>query len=240
MFIAYNQIKKDIEGKHLPHVDPDNLRYYINGFKGEQIYSDKIYNIDLKAAYATILLNKGILSKKTYGYLMKLDKIERLVSIGMLASRKETFYFDTNGVIFSEDCQISPYANFFFSAVKETHAIMNECRTILGNDFLFSWVDGVYFMNRRHKTTVMNFLRARGLRATFSVLSEFEIEMNHEFHRLTYMKEGEKKFFIIPTSTGFLTRNKIINYLKQETNEKGINQNHNGTSPRVHSGLRQR
>lgn len=214
MFIAYQMIKKDIEGKNLPHVDPDRLKYYINGFNGEQIYSDKIYNIDLKAAYATILFNKGILSKKTFNYLMTLPKMERLVSVGMLASRKEIFHFGNSGQIISSDEQVSPFANFFFAAVKETHDIMNEVKTIMGNDFLFSWVDGVYFMNRRHKTSVMNFLKARKLKAVFQVLHEFEIEMCREFHRLTYIKEGQQKFFIIPTSSGYLNRNKIVNYLK--------------------------
>jgi hypothetical protein len=214
MFAAYQKIKKDIEGKNLPHVDPEKLRYYINGFNGTQIYSDKIYNIDLKAAYATILFNKGILSKKTYSYLIRLPKIERLVSVGMLASRKNTFHFNNKGVIISETETVSPFANFFFSAVKETFDIMQEMKIVLGNDFLFSWVDGVYFSNRRHKTTIMNMLKARKLKAAFSVLHEFEIEMNHEFHRLTYLKDGQKKYFIIPISTGYLNRNKIINYLK--------------------------
>jgi hypothetical protein len=216
MFAAYQYLKKDIEGKNLPHVDPDKLRYYINGFNGNQIYSDKIYNIDLKAAYATILFNKGILSKKTYRYLMRLPKIERLVSVGMLASRKNTFHFNNNGRIIAETEVISPYSNFFFAAVKETYDIMNEAKVILGNDFLFSWVDGIYFMNRRHKTSLMNFLKARNLKASFSVLKEFEIEMNHEFHRLSYMKDGQKKYFIIPISTGYLNRNKIISYLKSD------------------------
>lgn len=214
MFAAYQKVKKDIEGKTLPHVDPDKLRYYVNGFNGDQIYSDKIYNIDLRAAYATILFNKGILSKKTYKYLMRLPKLERLVSIGMLASRKNTFHFNAKGVIIAETEVISPYSNFFFAAVKETFDIMQQMKTILGNDFLFSWVDGVYFMNRRHKTTVMNMLKSMKLNASFQVLHEFEIEMNHEFHRLTYKKEGKPKYFIIPISTGYLNRNKIINYLK--------------------------
>jgi hypothetical protein len=214
MFAAYSKIKKDIEGKNLPHVDVDKLKYYMSGFNGEQIYSDKIYNIDLKAAYATILFNKGILSLNTYKYLSRLPKMERLVSVGMLASRKETFHFDNTGKIISQTEQISPYANFFFSAVKETFDIMTACKIILGNDFLFSWVDGIYFMNRRHKTTIMNFLKRHKLKATFSVLTEFEIEMNHEFHRLSYIKDNEKKYFIIPISTGFLNRNKIIQFLK--------------------------
>lgn len=214
MFAAYSKIKKDIEGKNLPHVDPDKLHYYMSGFKGGEIYSDKIYNIDLKSAYASILLNKGVLSKKTFNYLQRLPKMERLVSVGMLASRKNSFHFNSKGQIISETETVSPYANFFFSAVKETYTIMNECRAILGNDFLFSWVDGIYFMNRRHKTSIMNWLKARNLRATFSVLHEFEIEMSHECHRLTYKKDGQLKHFIIPASTGFLNRNKIIHYLK--------------------------
>lgn len=214
MFAAYSKIKRDIEGKNLPHVDPDKLKYYMSGFRGDQIYSDKIYNIDLKSAYATILFNKGILTKRTYNYLAKLPKMERLVSVGMLASRKNTFHFNNKGQIISETEIISPYANFFFSAVKETYDVMQKCKLILGNSFLFSWVDGIYFSDRHHKTTIMNMLKAMNLKASFSVLHEFEIEMNHEYHRLSYMKEGHKKYFVIPTSTGYLNRNKIISYLK--------------------------
>ena len=214
MFIAYQKILKDLEGKSPPSIDPDELKYFINGFNGSNIYADKIYNIDLKAAYATILFNKGILSKTTLNYLLTLPKMERLVSVGMLASHKETFYFDNNSKIIDTIEQTNPLSGFFFMAIKETHKIMNDIRVILGNDFLFSWVDGVYFANRRHKTSVMNYLKARGMKATFSVLKDFEIEIRKDFHRLKYTKDGGQKLFSIPMQNGYLTRNQIKHFLK--------------------------
>src|SRR5690349_12206428 len=84
MFAAYAMLKKDVTKKPVPVVDQNALSYYSIGFNQSSKHQT-VYNIDIKSAYATCLFVNGYISKKTFAYLNKLPKLDRLAAVGMLA-----------------------------------------------------------------------------------------------------------------------------------------------------------
>lgn len=86
----------------------------------------------------------GIISEGTFKYLSDLPKKDRLSSVGMLASKKTEYVFKNGEPVSCED-KTSEYAGFFFYAAKRTFEIMQELKVILDNNYLFTWVDCIYF-----------------------------------------------------------------------------------------------
>jgi hypothetical protein len=141
-FACFAKLKSDIEKKPKPDIDMNEISYFIHDFKHNEYVGDVI-NIDLKSAYATVLYRDGYISQGTFKYICKGTKQERLTSVGMLASKKQHFTFDGGNITGVKEI-LSPYADYFFYCVKRTAEIMADLKAIAGNNYLFTWVDGIY------------------------------------------------------------------------------------------------
>ena len=104
---------------------------------------DTCYNIDLSSAYAYCLYNCELITKKTFNYLLKLPKMERLTAVGMLAT-SHVKYFYSGGKCVDFKPYREPTAQIFFFLIDEINYLMQDIKWILGNDFIFYWVDGVF------------------------------------------------------------------------------------------------
>lgn len=222
MFAAYNKIKSDI--KLLPvKVDYEYVKYHNTGFIYDKIYCDKVYMVDVSSCYATILKNKGLISVETYNYLCSIPKKERLAAVGMMAGRKNVFSINEKGEIANHVVKKSEYADYFFYCVQETYRIMDECKRLLGNDYLFSWVDAIYFNGYKNVNIVMDYLRDKHkLDTTWNVLKEFEVELRKNYYRIRYSKNDEPKTFMdIPTQEQQESKDLLTYFLnnKIEQNE---------------------
>ena len=236
-FAAYSKLKKDVKDKSVPVVDRADLRYFEHDYRGE-VSAPYIINIDLKSAYASVLFIEGIISKDTYRYLQSIPKMDRLASVGMLASRKHIFDFGKDGSIDQYNFTVSPLENFFYYAVKRTGEIMTEIRHILGNDYVFTWVDGIYFLpttdNKLHD--VANYLLSIGLNWEPCILHSFRISMCNKKISLQFWKSDKtkngfdcykKKIFNIPSKENIFASD-IINYLTNiNLNNEKINRSKN-------------
>jgi hypothetical protein len=213
MFAAYNKIKSDL--KELPHpVDIRFIKYYQTNFTHERLYADEIYMIDIKSCYASILRNYDLISAFTYDYISTLSKENRLAAMGMLASKKNIFEFDNTGEVFEHKVITSEYSDYFFFCVQETFKIMDYCKTILGKDFLFIWVDAIYFSGNEEKAkyVIEYFEKEHNLKSTFVTLQQFEVELRKDYYRLRFIKDGEATFMDIPTPEQS-EKTEMINYL---------------------------
>lgn len=144
VFAAYAKIKSNVKDKEIPNVTRDELVYYQHDFRRSS-FTKKVTNIDLSCAYATVLLNHNVITSETFNYLLRLPKQSRLVSVGMLASRKKSFFYKQGGIVdYSE--KVSELSPFFYFAVKRTFEVMTNLRRICGKNYLFTWVDGIYFL----------------------------------------------------------------------------------------------
>jgi hypothetical protein len=218
VFAAASMIKKDLLSvKNPPTTDPQNVEYYQTNF-GYAFYSDRVYNIDLKSAYATILYNDGFITGKTYEYLSSLPKMDRLAAVGMCASRKNIFSHSASGAVVAEIEQVNPLSPFFFHCVKKTYDIILDCRARIFNDcFLFSWVDGIYYLNHNesYRTATMAYLETEySMESTFKLLESFELKIRNGFYKITYTEteSREEKSFNIPFPESQVKR-ALINYL---------------------------
>jgi hypothetical protein len=197
-FAAYAKIKRDCKTKAPPHIIKEGLVYFEHDFR-ESCQIDKVFNIDLKSAYATILFNAEFISEDSFKYLSRLPKHDRLAAVGMLASKRRTFGFSKRGDIEILEDSISPLENFFYFAVKETYAIMSVLKMILGDKYLFTWVDGIYFLPDMEKLIACeDYLRSIKMRHSEEILIDWHIRVVKGAVKLWFIKEGKVKQFCLP------------------------------------------
>lgn len=192
VFAAFAKIKSNVKNKPIPAITRDSLIYYQHNFKSS-FYTDRVYNIDLNCAYATALFNKKLIAGDTLKYLLRLPKQARLVSVGMLASRKKTFSYG-EGMLEGYSEYVSEYAPFFYLAVQETYNVMSELKKIIGQDYLFTWVDGVYFKpNDVAMKECEQYLQSVNFGYKSEVLNKFMVKFLETKIMLTFNKWSGKK-----------------------------------------------
>ena len=217
-FIAADKIKKDLTGKEIPEIDMDRVFYYDTSFKGDVFYADEVQNIDIKCAYCSLMKNKGLISEDTFNYVISLNKPERLAALGMIASRKKIYIHEASGKVIQAEPKISPLAPFFFWCVQETEKIIQSCKNqILMDSFLFSWVDGIYYLNANdnyRKITQMHLKRDFNLGSSFQRLTNFEVIKEDEYYDVSFLNEKQTpKTFSIPLPESFLLRQIVAHLL---------------------------
>ena len=217
VFAGFNQLKNDVQKIKIKKIKVENLQYYAHGFHTDQFYSDVIYNVDINSAYVTILYNDGFISRKTFNYIRKLPKMERLATVGMLASKKNVFEIDEKGEIISEKVIVSETSDYFFYCVKRTSELMAFLQKHLGPAFLFSWVDGIYFLqedqsSKKPGRIIQEYLQEIGYNSKFEKLTEFEVTGYPDYYNVKYIKQGKRKFMNVPKYDNTIVR-KITNHL---------------------------
>lgn len=190
-FAAFSKIKSNVKNIEPPLINRDEIIYFVHDFKKDAFYSS-VCNIDLKSCYATVLFNDGMITEDTFKYLARCNKQERLASVGMLASKKKKFKFNS-GEIYDFDETVSPTSPFFFYAVKRTYEIMSELRAIIGNSYLFTWVDGIYFSDPSKCKECEDYLTSIGFKFTTEQLRDFDLKVLEHKIVLVFDKFDEKK-----------------------------------------------
>lgn len=215
VFKANKVIAKEAVPKYIEADFESKLEYYgINPSKFLEIKKDKptIYNVDLSAAYPTALKNLGLITDRTFRYLMKLNKLDRLASIGMFASKK-TIYTIKEGEFVNVDTEESQWKNIFYLPAYITDEVMKHCRDTIGEqDFVFYWFDGIYFTGKKHfKTLEKNLKEQFNMPFKFQQLDKFKAEDTGAFIKLEFYepKKGFKRF-CIPKKQTMLNANEMI------------------------------
>lgn len=221
-FAAFAKIKSDIKKQGLvpPQIIKSDLDYY--NFNATEIIRKSpstIYNVDLKSAYANVLKNMGVISEPTFLYLSKLNKKDRLAAVGMLASCKYVFLYNKN----SEPYQFKKIENdltgFFYLCVLEVQKIMSELKQRIGSNYLFYWVDGIYFYGDLPKKRVTDYLDEIKYPYSFDVLNNFSVVDTEKESRIYFEKTGEKKYFSIPKPDDKLKKDVINAMIPKKINK---------------------
>lgn len=223
-FAAYSKIKSNINGSDIPVIDKASLKYFAHNFKSDAFY-ESVINIDLKSAYATVLKNRGIISNETFAYLSKIPKLDRLASVGMLAGKKYVFSYNEKNELIHYEKVVSKYEGFFYYCVMETEKIMNEIQMICQEDYLFTWVDGVYIKSdTSYLIEVESYLNSISFPYTIEPLKNFKVKVNNGKIALNFDKwhnkeqRFKKKYFNIPATPSMLAEDLI--YLLTNKNVK--------------------
>lgn len=201
-FSASAMVKKDVKNKPLPDCPKEFSQF--NDFNiRDEFFMDEIWAIDISSAYATMLFNNEYISEKTMQYIQKLPKMERLASIGMLASNKKEFTFKADGEIDEINEIISPTENYFYFAVQETARVMSQARDIAFeddmNDYLFTWVDCIYFKSEQRIKAITDYFDSMNIKYKISKYSQFLVQRKKKHFAVTFFDEKEKKkIFSVP------------------------------------------
>lgn len=198
VFVAANMVKRDTTqsefGQHILS-QVHHKRNYANTQRAESFTAERVYNIDIKGAYGNCLYNSGLITEGTYNYLMSLKKDERLPSVGMLA-RSHVKYHYQEGTCVDVETYRAPTAELFFYLIAEIDRIMREIQWILGNDFLFYWVDGVFFKDgtpAKKVSEVERYLTDLGYHYSYELCNDFFFENVEGQCRILMQKNAELK-----------------------------------------------
>lgn len=219
-FVACRMVEKDCKLKPLPDVEKKVIQYNDFNIKDE-IFLESIYGVDINSAYPSILYRDGYISKKTYGYLAKLPKLDRLGAIGFLAGRKNVFKYNAKGNITQyKEIIKADTENYFYYAVKQTAEAMQSCRDVIKGTYFFTWVDCIYVDNLEDAKRIVRTLQFNGLKSKVTKYDQFIVKKktNGKLVCTFFDEDQEEKTFFVPSPkqkikdsvTNYLLKNKTI------------------------------
>jgi len=210
VFVAANMIKKDVKNskiaKEIMNTKHQKVNYGAND-KHFIINEHKVLNIDLSGAYVHALKHTGIITDRTYRYLMDLGKIERLPAIGMLATSHVVMKYE-NGKCVGFKSHRSETSEIFFHLIDEVNYLMRDIEYMLGDDYIFHWVDGVFFKYETDNAkieNVENFLKELDYPFHYEKVDQFKCHKDDDVVRIEMIKNNKHKRYEF--STGMAGRN---------------------------------
>jgi hypothetical protein len=204
VFLYSNMLKNELDNSKvkIEIVERYLLQYFSfskSFLETSNLIIPKIINIDLKSAYINVLKNEGLISENLFNEINKLKKMDRLVALGMLAHEPDVFTYKNGSLIDYEKIK-NHYANYFYFAVKRVHEIICNCKFLIGDEFIFSWVDGFYFLeNPKKESRIIEYLNNIGYTYTREILTDFTSNFKNGVAEITFKKGKDKKIFNIPT-----------------------------------------
>lgn len=159
--------------------------------------SKKILNIDISGAYASCLKVNELITDKTFSYLQKLKKDERLPAVGMLARTFTVFTYEC-GELTDVEVQRSATAQVFFYLIAEINNVMQAVEYELGKYFYFYWVDGIFFSydTPGHIVKAVEAILAdRGYKFKYESVENFSLKRNRDIYTINMIKNGENKTY---------------------------------------------
>jgi hypothetical protein len=205
VFSAAHKIKHDLTiwtANEMPELKKQDCKYFDMSARVKKITSTQCTNIDLTAAYITILFNDFFISEETFNFVMRLPKLDRLAAVGMLASHKQIFTYQNGIPIIFEEIT-NPLENYFYYCVNRTAEIMDKVKLKLENDFIFTWVDSIYFIDNDNKVNewlVSEMIKDEGLKFKVKTCDFLQIKEHENFVNITfYDPDRDLKTFNIPT-----------------------------------------
>lgn len=159
-----NRVKKDIQNYTLKtevlptkYIDLDEKKNFDS--------IDQIYELDLNASYWNIAHKNNFISNETYKYALenkKISKKARLISLGALAKKTHTTYFDGKQFTKYEERE-NINKDYFFYITRKNYEIMSVLKLIANKDYLFYWVDAIFFKGNEALKNISNYLNSQNI-----------------------------------------------------------------------------
>jgi hypothetical protein len=225
VFVAANMIKKDVK-ESSQAAEIMNTKHMKTNYGSRNdvatIITKDVLNIDLSGAYVQALWHTGIITEKTYRYLLKLPKMERLPAIGMLAtSYVELFYESGKCVSFKP--HRAETSEIFFHLIDEINFVMRDIEYMLGDDYIFHWVDGVFFRKEtanKKIQNVENFLLELDYPYKYELVETFKVRKDEDVVRIEMYKNNKFKRYEFTTGESGRNLTQLL-LQKAQTNYAG-------------------
>jgi len=200
VFIAMNKIKKDYKNSNIVIDEiPKEIIHYYNSVP-KNVYVENCFIVDFNSAYPTVLFNEKIITKDTYEFLMRMKKIERLMSIGALASKKIKFNYSFINNFEEPICEPELIydninAQLYFYSCYVIGEMLKEGEQFLADNFLFSWFDGIYFKDV-DPNEVLELFDIYSYPCKVVELDYFHSEIINEFQVIKWLEKNKKEKII--------------------------------------------
>lgn len=200
VFIANKMILKDIKAKkgieEIINGDFKKINYDSkNGLKPFE--AKNIINIDITSAYASTLINNEFITKKTFDYLQRLKKFERLPAIGMLARKSMVFNYE-KGVCIDTNIDLSKDAQVFYYLIQKVEETMQAVKNIAGDYYIFHWVDGIFIddqISREKIEKIESLFKEKNYLIKYEKIDHIKIWREEDDIWVDMIKNGEQKLF---------------------------------------------
>ena len=233
-FYYVNKLKKEIKesGIFVDEIPQDEIKYFDIYQKINEIdfsMSEKsVYCIDINSAYLSVLFKEGFISQDLFIELSQVEKEIRLKIVGSLATQKTIIKYIEGKPVSIESKTDENMRNIFFYLCYEIGRTMNHIKQYCRQNYLFFWVDGIYFFSDEKYICEPKFINtlfsAYGFETKTEQLFNFSVSKNHENIYLNFFKDKEltkKKSFIIPLQNTIKNINKNnIKKTEHELNSK--------------------
>jgi len=209
-FIAHNKIKSDLkQGDFKPFEVKKGINYF--GFRENLSGLKDMVCIDINCAYPTELKKQNFISQTTFEYLTKrIEKIDRLRSLGMLATNK-TIQEIENARLVNLYNQENPTACVFFSVSHAVGEILNFLFYAYPDYVYFYWVDGI-FINPVLIDTVCEFFDQNLFTFKIEPVENFQVKKTCLMFDKWHVDKFEKKILFFPRQKTRISK-EIYNFI---------------------------
>lgn len=172
------------------------------------VYTDVI-EVDVKAAYWSIAYQKGYISEEIYNKAEQVNKMDRLIALGSLATVRNVYRFDGQKVYGFAPTVNEKTRSYFFDVARELDLLMKSVFKQLEYAILWYWVDA-FFLRKDAQGHVYSQFYKHGLDCSVKHIDKIEVEAKKRSKVITcYMPEGEEKTFHVKPISGL---EKSVNY----------------------------
>jgi len=205
VFVAYKKIEKDLKRDTLQDILEDikiyteesNNKYFSVCSGVQDRKEESVVLIDINSAYLYALKNLWLIQDETFNYINTLTKQQRLACVGMLARKKEIYHYERGEICFT-DSFTCEYRYIYNVIVQEIYKIMEGLENLFSDEFIFSWVDGIYFRSGIDMTKVENYFLEKGYKYKVKFLTEFKSTVGFTSYNFTFREEEKIKVFNMP------------------------------------------
>jgi hypothetical protein len=197
------KIKEDVNRPDCPVIDEvkefDLIYFDCHNNLPDELKLRTAHNVDITNCYLTTSLNFGIIRKETFDYANTLkEKLDKHKAFGMLATNYTCFYFNSG-----ELKKVFPLVNeferkYFFAVVSEISGVMKSILSELYEDFIFYWVDGIYFKSKRAAMRAQEILKNNQFKSSYDLLPNFELTRDDFRYIIKFGPKGDQKAFTVP------------------------------------------
>ena len=202
-----NEVKKQTQGVNVGELDEDVTYFeFHKTVKDVDIDSGTIYNldnvceVDITKAYYYTARKLGYISEDFFKKCLELPKPKRLRLIGSIATKKKVEVWE-NGILTEYFTKTDEkLRQCWFNIIRHTDNVMKKVKDALDDDFIFYWVDGIYFKDRGYNAQIAKkIFQDNDFAVTYEKLQKIEAVNIEGVLHLAVTKEGGKvKPFAIP------------------------------------------
>lgn len=157
-----------------------------------KVLTSELYELDLNSAYWHNALKNNFIQESTYNYGKgtKIGKKARLISLGALAKTTTVQKYD--GSIYTDLKPIKTTTKgIFFECANICSLEMNILKILAYNNFLFFWVDAVFFRTNKTKEILETYLKEKNI--DYKIIALDKIQSNKKDATITVHSETSKK-----------------------------------------------